>query len=113
VKLDYPHEVLTCVYGYYNTSREDGPRVLRSLTFITNRGKYGPFGDETGAYFSSAMTEGEGGGLPRPQRAAPGRHRRAHAALDRGQEACPQIRTVQVPLLIAGEVKIVCSFISL
>ncbi|CAN6346260.1 unnamed protein product [Urochloa humidicola] len=59
VKLDYPHEVLTCVYGYYNTSMEDGPRVLRSLTFITNRGKYGPFGDEGGAYFSSAMTEGK------------------------------------------------------
>ncbi|RCV17022.1 hypothetical protein SETIT_3G185500v2 [Setaria italica] len=59
VKLDYPHEVLTCVYGYYNTSREDGPRVLRSLTFVTNRGKYGPFGDEFGAYFSSAMTEGK------------------------------------------------------
>ena len=59
VKLDFPHEVLTCVYGYYNTNREDGPRVLRSLTFITNRGKYGPFGDEFGAYFSSATTEGK------------------------------------------------------
>ncbi|WVZ99180.1 hypothetical protein U9M48_044513 [Paspalum notatum var. saurae] len=59
VKLDYPHEVLTCVYGYYNTSRDDGPRVLRSLTFVTNRGKYGPFGDEGGAFFSSATTEGK------------------------------------------------------
>lgn len=59
VKLDYPHEVLTCVYGYCNTSREEGPRVLRSLTFVTNRGKYGPFGDEGGAYFSSATTEGK------------------------------------------------------
>ncbi|EES18470.1 hypothetical protein BDA96_09G201500 [Sorghum bicolor] len=59
VKLDFPHEVLTCVYGYYNTNREDGPRVLRSLTFITNRGKYGPFGDEFGSYFSSATTEGK------------------------------------------------------
>jgi hypothetical protein len=56
VKLDYPHEVLTCVYGYYNTNRGEGPRVLRSLTFITNRGKYGPFGDEAGGFFSSAMT---------------------------------------------------------
>ncbi|KAL6610464.1 hypothetical protein ACP70R_040433 [Stipagrostis hirtigluma subsp. patula] len=59
VKLDYPHEVLTCVYGYYNKSREEGPRVLRSLTFISNRGKYGPFGDEAGAFFSSATTEGK------------------------------------------------------
>lgn len=60
VKLDFPHEVLTCVYGYYDTSKPDGPRsVLRSLTFLTNRGKYGPFGDEFGAYFSSATTEGK------------------------------------------------------
>ncbi|KAL5203031.1 hypothetical protein ABZP36_013983 [Zizania latifolia] len=59
IKLDYPHEVLTCVYGYYNTNREEGPRVLRSITFISNRGKYGPFGEEVGAYFSSAKTEGK------------------------------------------------------
>ncbi|EEE64302.1 hypothetical protein OsJ_19139 [Oryza sativa Japonica Group] len=59
IKLDYPHEVLTCVYGYYNTNREEGPRVLRSITFISNRGKYGPFGEEFGAYFSSAKTEGK------------------------------------------------------
>ncbi|KAL6841507.1 hypothetical protein ACP4OV_028650 [Aristida adscensionis] len=59
IKLDYPHEVLTCVYGYYNTSREAGPRVLRSLTFISNQGKYGPFGDEAGGFFSSATTEGK------------------------------------------------------
>ncbi|GJM89016.1 hypothetical protein PR202_ga05611 [Eleusine coracana subsp. coracana] len=59
VKLDYPHEVLTCVYGYYNTNPGEGPRVLKSLTFITNRGKYGPFGDEAGAFFSSATTEGK------------------------------------------------------
>uniref|UniRef100_J3M8Q2 Jacalin-type lectin domain-containing protein n=1 Tax=Oryza brachyantha TaxID=4533 RepID=J3M8Q2_ORYBR len=59
IKLDYPHEVLTCVYGYYNTNREEGPRALRSITFISNRGKYGPFGEEFGAYFSSAKTEGK------------------------------------------------------
>uniref|UniRef100_A0A0D9WIE5 Jacalin-type lectin domain-containing protein n=1 Tax=Leersia perrieri TaxID=77586 RepID=A0A0D9WIE5_9ORYZ len=59
IKLDYPQEVLTCVYGYYNTNREEGPRALRSITFISNRGKYGPFGEEFGAYFSSAKTEGK------------------------------------------------------
>jgi hypothetical protein len=59
VKLDFPHEVLTCVYCYYSTSREGDPRVLRSLTFVTNRGKYGSFGDEFDIYFSSATTEGK------------------------------------------------------
>ncbi|KAG8086054.1 hypothetical protein GUJ93_ZPchr0010g7769 [Zizania palustris] len=59
IKLDYPHEVLTCIYGYYNSNREEGPRVLRSITFISNRGKYGPFGEEAGTYFSSANTEGK------------------------------------------------------
>uniref|UniRef100_A0A804UHJ2 Jacalin-type lectin domain-containing protein n=1 Tax=Zea mays TaxID=4577 RepID=A0A804UHJ2_MAIZE len=54
VKLDFPHEVLTCVYYYYSTSREGDPRVLRSLMFVTNRGKYGSFGDEFDIYFSSA-----------------------------------------------------------
>ncbi|KAK1698115.1 hypothetical protein QYE76_014812 [Lolium multiflorum] len=56
VKLDSPHEVLTCVRGYYNTDREEGPRALRSITFISNRGKYGPFGDEVGTHFSSPAT---------------------------------------------------------
>ncbi|KAK3162103.1 hypothetical protein QOZ80_1BG0085430 [Eleusine coracana subsp. coracana] len=59
IKLDYPHEVLTCVYGYYNICVEEGPRVLRSITFVSSRGKYGPFGDEIGSYFSSATTEGK------------------------------------------------------
>jgi hypothetical protein len=59
IKLDYPHEVLTCIYGYYNTCVEEGPRVLRSLTFVSSRGKYGPFGDEIGTYFTSATTKGK------------------------------------------------------
>uniref|UniRef100_A0A0E0JPE6 Jacalin-type lectin domain-containing protein n=1 Tax=Oryza punctata TaxID=4537 RepID=A0A0E0JPE6_ORYPU len=59
IKLDYPHEVLNCIYGYYNTCPEEGPRVLRSVTLVSNRGKYGPFGEEVGTYFSSATTEGK------------------------------------------------------
>lgn len=59
IKLDYPHEVLTCIYGYYNTCAEEGPRVLRSITLVSSRGKYGPFGDEIGTYFTSATTEGK------------------------------------------------------
>jgi hypothetical protein len=51
--------VLTCVYGYYNTCVKEGPRVLTSITFVSSRGKYGPFGDEIGSYFSSATTEGK------------------------------------------------------
>ncbi|KAG8055212.1 hypothetical protein GUJ93_ZPchr0001g32479 [Zizania palustris] len=59
IKLDYPNEVVTCVCGYYNTCVEEGPRVLRSITVVSSRGKYGPFGDEIGTYFSSATTEGK------------------------------------------------------
>jgi hypothetical protein len=59
IKLDYPHEVLICIYGYYNTCVEEGPRVLRSITIVSSRGKYGPFGDEIGAYFTSATTVGK------------------------------------------------------
>ncbi|CAO2166590.1 unnamed protein product [Urochloa humidicola] len=59
IKLDYPHEVLTCIYGYYNTCVEEGPRVLRSITLVSSRGKYGPFGDEIGTYFTSATTAGK------------------------------------------------------
>ncbi|CAM0883390.1 unnamed protein product [Alopecurus aequalis] len=59
IKLDYPHEVLTCIYGYYNTCVGEGPRVLRSITVVSSRGKYGPFGDEVGTYFTSATTQGK------------------------------------------------------
>lgn len=33
--------------------------MLRSLTLVSSRGRYGPFGDEVGAYFTSATTEGK------------------------------------------------------
>uniref|UniRef100_A0ACD5VUT4 Uncharacterized protein n=1 Tax=Avena sativa TaxID=4498 RepID=A0ACD5VUT4_AVESA len=59
IKLDYPHEVLTCIYGYYNACAGEGPRVLRSITVVSSRGKYGPFGDEVGTYFTSATTQGK------------------------------------------------------
>jgi hypothetical protein len=32
---------------------------LRSITLVSSRGKYGPFGDEIGTYFTSATTEGK------------------------------------------------------
>lgn len=60
IKLEYPHEVLTCISGYYGPiSRDERPKVIRSLTFYTSRGKYGPFGEEVGTFFTSTTTEGK------------------------------------------------------
>ncbi|XP_022769080.1 jacalin-related lectin 3-like isoform X2 [Durio zibethinus] len=60
VKLDYPHEVLICVSGYYGSiNNDEKSNVIRSLTFYSSRGKYGPFGEETGTYFTSTTTEGK------------------------------------------------------
>ncbi|KAG8389917.1 hypothetical protein BUALT_Bualt01G0028800 [Buddleja alternifolia] len=60
VKLDYPNEVLTSITGYYGPiKKEQGTKVIQSLTFHTSRKKYGPFGDELGTYFGSGTTEGK------------------------------------------------------
>lgn len=60
VKLDYPHEVLICISGYYGSiNDEEKFKVIRSLTFYTSRGKYGPFGEEVGTYFTSTTTQGK------------------------------------------------------
>ena len=61
VKLQYPHEVLICLSGYYGPvgCDEKSPKVIKSLTFHTSRGKYGPFGEEIGTYFTSTTTEGK------------------------------------------------------
>lgn len=59
IKFEYPYEVLTMISGYYDYIYGDRQkRVLRSLTFQTNRAKYGPYGKEIGTYFSSAKMEG-------------------------------------------------------
>ncbi|KAK4481414.1 hypothetical protein RD792_012304 [Penstemon davidsonii] len=60
VKLDYPHEVLTCVTGYYGPiNKNQGTKAVQSLTFHSTRKKYGPFGEEIGTYFASGTTEGK------------------------------------------------------
>ncbi|GLJ05517.1 hypothetical protein SUGI_0019470 [Cryptomeria japonica] len=60
IKFDYPNEVLTCVSGYYSCFRQEGdPKVIKSLTFYSSRGKYGPFGEEFGKFFTSAQTGGK------------------------------------------------------
>lgn len=60
IKLEYPHEVLTCVSGYYGPIAKNGRQVvIKSLTFFTSRGKYGPYGEEVGMFFTSTTTEGK------------------------------------------------------
>lgn len=59
VKLEYPHEVLTRISGYYGPINCGTMKVVRSLTFYTSRGTYGPFGEEIGTYFTSGVTDGK------------------------------------------------------
>ncbi|KAJ3696104.1 hypothetical protein LUZ60_001481 [Juncus effusus] len=59
IKFTYPNEVLNCITGYYNTNLDEGPSALRSISLHTSRGKYGPFGEETGTYFTSTTTQGK------------------------------------------------------
>ncbi|KAF8022779.1 hypothetical protein BT93_F0327 [Corymbia citriodora subsp. variegata] len=62
IKLEYPNEVLICISGYYGPISKDEwpqPHFIRSLTFHTSRGKYGPFGEEVGTFFTSTTTEGK------------------------------------------------------
>ncbi|KAH7524141.1 hypothetical protein FEM48_Zijuj06G0087700 [Ziziphus jujuba var. spinosa] len=64
VKLEFPHEVLICISGYYGSiDRDERPKVIKSLTFYTSRGKYGPFGEEVGTFFTSTTTEGKAVGF--------------------------------------------------
>ncbi|KAK7305408.1 hypothetical protein VNO77_43314 [Canavalia gladiata] len=64
IKLEYPNEVLTCISGYYGSiNADERPIIIKSLTFYTSRGHYGPFGDEVGKYFTSTTTEGKVVGL--------------------------------------------------
>ncbi|KAI3936405.1 hypothetical protein MKW98_000679 [Papaver atlanticum] len=60
IKFHYPDEILTCITGYYGAVvGEETVEVIKSLTFYTSRGKYGPYGVEAGTFFSSTMTEGK------------------------------------------------------
>ncbi|XP_056163274.1 mannose/glucose-specific lectin-like [Syzygium oleosum] len=57
VKLDYPNEFLTSVSGYIKD--ECGYAVIQSLTFHSNRRTYGPFGNESGKFFSFPPVAGK------------------------------------------------------
>jgi Jacalin-like lectin domain len=59
IKFNYPNEVLNCITGYYNSNPSEGPVALRSISLFSSRGKYGPFGEEVGTYFTSGTTEGK------------------------------------------------------
>lgn len=55
---------MTCISGYYGSiTANEQPTIIKSLTFHTSRGQYGPFGDEVGKYFTSTKTEGKVVGL--------------------------------------------------
>ncbi|CAA7013568.1 unnamed protein product [Microthlaspi erraticum] len=64
IKLEYPNETLTCISGYYGPlNNSDNSYVVKSLSFYTSRGKYGPYGEETGTFFTSTTTQGKVLGL--------------------------------------------------
>ena len=58
ITFEHPHEFLTNISGYYGSMILRGPTVVKSLTFYTNKKKYGPFGDEQGIPFSSGSKDG-------------------------------------------------------
>ncbi|KAK4478281.1 hypothetical protein RD792_017570 [Penstemon davidsonii] len=60
INIDYDDEFLVGVAGFYGpVENNDGLDVVRSLTFYTNKRKYGPFGNENGTYFTSISSRGE------------------------------------------------------
>ncbi|KAG6419686.1 hypothetical protein SASPL_116195 [Salvia splendens] len=58
VVFDYPSEILTHLTGYMGPTMIMGPSVVKSLTFHTTKGKYGPYGEEEGEFFSTKLKEG-------------------------------------------------------
>ncbi|KAF8012319.1 hypothetical protein BT93_I0456 [Corymbia citriodora subsp. variegata] len=54
VRLDYPREYLTSISSYKRENYK--PIIIHSLTFYSNKGKYGPFGKEIGRYFGYPLT---------------------------------------------------------
>ena len=52
--------MLTCISGYYGyIGKDERQQAVKSLTFHTSRGKFGPFGEEVGSFFTSTTTEGK------------------------------------------------------
>ncbi|KAK1267533.1 hypothetical protein QJS04_geneDACA019372 [Acorus gramineus] len=60
IKLDIPNEWVTCITGFYGEiTGHGGFEVIKSLTFYTNKGKYGPLGKEIGKFFTTAGAPGK------------------------------------------------------
>ncbi|KAK1555178.1 hypothetical protein Q3G72_022999 [Acer saccharum] len=60
IKLDSSSEYLIGIMGYYRPIEANGGfEAVCSLSFYTNKGKYGPFGDQIGMFFSSPVTNGK------------------------------------------------------
>ena len=60
IKLDESRDFLVGIVGFYGPLKgNDSFEALRSITFYTNNGKYGPFGDEIGNAFTSSVTTGK------------------------------------------------------
>ncbi|KAK3231689.1 hypothetical protein Dsin_003570 [Dipteronia sinensis] len=57
VIFDYPSEILTCITGTYGVVKYTN--VIKSITFHTNKGKHGPFGEEKGSSFTSNAKAGK------------------------------------------------------
>ncbi|KAK4859933.1 hypothetical protein QYF36_014394 [Acer negundo] len=57
VIFDYPSEILTCITGTCGVMRYTN--VITSITFHTNKGKHGPFGEEKGSSFTSNVKAGK------------------------------------------------------
>ncbi|TXG52227.1 hypothetical protein EZV62_021396 [Acer yangbiense] len=62
IKMDESGEYISGVMGFYGPIDENASYaydVLRSLSFYSNKGKYGPFGKEIGIFFSSPIYNGK------------------------------------------------------
>jgi hypothetical protein len=58
IVINHPTEILTHITGYYGPAMGMGPNVIKSLTFHTTKGKYGPYGEELGQPFSTRLRDG-------------------------------------------------------
>ncbi|KAL4629028.1 hypothetical protein ACB092_05G279500 [Castanea dentata] len=59
IKLEVSKEFLIRIAGFYGPVEGSGSfKALRSITFYTNKAKYGPYGDEIGQAFTSSVAPG-------------------------------------------------------
>ncbi|KAL0012775.1 hypothetical protein SO802_007883 [Lithocarpus litseifolius] len=60
IKLEVSKEFLVRIAGFYGpVNGSNSFKALRSITFYTNKAKYGPFGDEIGHAFTSSVAAGK------------------------------------------------------